>query len=59
MVTNGFVARIEIESKAYATDKGAKIGDTEAKIKSLYKGVQVYPQKYDEKKNDIEMRISS
>ena len=39
MVTNGSVARIDIESKEYATDKGAKIGDTEDKIKSLYKGV--------------------
>ncbi len=56
MVTNGSVARIEIDSKEYATDKGAKIGDTEAEIKSLYKGVQVYPQKYDEKKNDMEVR---
>ncbi len=55
MVTNGSVARIEIESKAYATDKGAKIGDTEAKIKSLYKGIQVYPQKYDEKSHDMEV----
>ncbi len=55
MITKGTIARIEIESKEYATDKGAKIGDTEAKIKSLYKGVQVYPQKYDEKKNDMEV----
>jgi len=55
MVTNGSVARIDIESKAYATDKGAKIGDTEDKIKSLYKGVQVFPQKYDAKKNDLEV----
>ena len=47
--------RIEIESKAYATDKGAKIGDTEAKIKRLYKGVKVSPQKYDEKKHDMEV----
>jgi len=55
MVTNGSVARIDIESKVYATDKGAKIGDTEDKIKSLYKGIQVYPQKYDAKKNDLEV----
>lgn len=55
MVTKGTIARIEIESKEYATDKGAKIGDTEAKIKSLYKGVQVYPQKYNEKKHDLEV----
>ena len=55
MVTNGSVARIEIASKEYATDKGAKIGDTEDKIKSLYKDVQVFPQKYDAKKNDLEV----
>ena len=55
MVTNKTIARIEIESKAYATDKGAKIGDTEARIKSLYKGVKVSPQKYDEKKHDMEV----
>ena len=55
MVTNGSVARIDIESKAYATDKGAKVGDTEAKIKSLYKRVTVNPQKYDEKKHDLEV----
>ena len=55
MVTNGSVARIEIESKAYATDRGAKIGDTEAKIKSLYKGVKVSPNKYDEKQHDMEV----
>jgi hypothetical protein len=55
MVTNKTIARIEIESKAYATDKGAKIGDTEAKIKSLYKGIKVSPQKYDEKKHDMEI----
>jgi hypothetical protein len=55
MVTNGSVARIDIESKEYATDKGAKLGDTEDKIKSLYKGIEVSPQKYDEKKHDMEI----
>ncbi len=55
MIINGSVARIEIESKAYATDRGAKIGDTEAKIKSLYKGVKVSPNKYDEKQHDMKV----
>ncbi|CAN5559398.1 hypothetical protein BH10ACI1_BH10ACI1_27140 [soil metagenome] len=55
MVTNGNVARIDIKSNAYATDKGAKIGDTEDKIKSLYRGVSVNPQEYDEKKHDMEV----
>lgn len=54
MVTKGTIARIDIKSKEYATDKGAKIGDTEAKIKQLYKGIEVVPQKYDEKKHDME-----
>ena len=44
-----------VTSKEYAADKGAKIGDTEDKIKSLSKGVQVFLQKYDEKKNDMEV----
>lgn len=55
MVIEGLIARIDIESKEYATDKGARIGDTEAKIKSLYKGVEVHPQKYDEKLHDMEV----
>lgn len=55
MVIEGVVARIDIESKDYSTDKGAKIGDTEEKIKSLYPGIEVHPQKYDEKLNDMEI----
>lgn len=55
MVISGKIARIDIESKEYATDKGAKIGDTEEKIKSLYKGIRVFPQQYDEKRNDMEV----
>lgn len=55
MVTNEKIARIDVRNKTYATDKGAKIGDTEAKIKELYKGIVVSPQKYDEKKHDMEI----
>lgn len=55
MVVGGVIARVDIRSKAYATDKGARIGDAEARIKSLYQGVQSFPQKYDEKKNDLEV----
>ncbi len=58
MVTNGKIARIDISNNKYATDKGAKIGDTEDKIKSLYKGINVNPQKYDEKKHDMEIYSS-
>ena len=55
MVTNGKISRIDISGSKYATDKGAKVGDTEEKIKSLYPSVQVYPNKYDEKKHDLEV----
>jgi len=39
MMSGRRIARIDIDSKEYATDRGAKIGDTEARIKSLYKGM--------------------
>ncbi len=55
MVIDGVIARIDIESKDYSTDKGAKIGDTEEKIKGLYPGIEVHPQKYDEKLHDMEI----
>ena len=55
MVTSGAISRIDIESREYATDKGAKIGDTEAGIKELYKGIEVFPNKYDEKKHNMEV----
>lgn len=55
MVTNGTIARIEVENNSYSTDKGAKIGDTEERIKSLYEGVTVNPQKYDETKHVMEV----
>lgn len=55
MITGGKIARIDISSSRYATDKGAKIGDTEDRIKSLYPGISIHPQKYDEKKHDMEI----
>ena len=55
MVTNNKIARIDISSEKYATDKGAKIGDTEDRIKSLYQRVNKSPQKYDEGKYDLEI----
>ena len=55
MVISGKIARIDIASKEYATDKGAKIGDTEEKIKSLYKGIRVFPNTYDETQNDMKV----
>lgn len=39
MVTNGRIARIDITEKGHATNRGAKVGDTEARIRSLYRGM--------------------
>lgn len=56
MMSGKVIVRIDINSKEYATDKGAKIGDTEARIKRLYKGMyKVYPHKYIENAHDIEV----
>jgi hypothetical protein len=38
MVNNGTIARFDISERGFATDKGARVGDTEARIKRLYKG---------------------
>lgn len=48
MVLNGRIARVDVaENKNITTLSGAKIGDTEAKIKSLYPGqIQVTPHEY-------------
>ena len=50
MLENNKVARVEIRSGSIPTSVGAKIGDTEARIKSLY-GARVTstPAKYDPK----------
>lgn len=42
------LARIDIGATSLATDRGAKIGDKQAKIESLYRGrVSAMPAKYD------------
>ena len=47
MVEKGEVARVDVISGAVATAEGAKIGDSEERIKSLYPGqVEVQPHKY-------------
>lgn len=47
MVNNGTISRIDIKNPQITTRSGAKIGDTEAKIKSLYPGqIEVTPHKY-------------
>jgi len=58
MMSGRRIARIDINSKEYATDKGAKIGDTEATIKRLYKGMyKVYQNKYVDYAHDIEVKM--
>ena len=48
MVSNGRIARVDIYDKSLVTTlSGAKIGDTEARIKALYpKQIKVTPHKY-------------
>ncbi|MBD2440544.1 hypothetical protein [Nostoc sp. FACHB-110] len=48
MVTGGRIARVDIyKNSQITTVKGAKIGDTEARIKALYPGqIQVSPHNY-------------
>jgi len=47
MVEKGEISRVDVTSGSVATVEGAKIGDTEDRIKSLYPGqVEVQPHKY-------------
>lgn len=47
MLANGRVARVEVRSGSTATSAGARIGDSEARINSLYAGrVTSSPHKY-------------
>jgi hypothetical protein len=55
MVTNQKIARIDISDTKYATDKGAKVGDSLGKIKKLYPRAKMSPQKYDRRKYEVEI----
>ena len=47
MVVKGKIARIDVDTGAVTSEDGAKIGDTEEKLKSIYNGdLQVEPHKY-------------
>jgi hypothetical protein len=47
MIVRGKVARIDVDTGSVTTEDGAKIGDTEDKIKSIYNGdLQIEPHKY-------------
>ena len=39
MVNDGTIARFDVSERGIATNKGAKVGDSEARIKRLYKGL--------------------
>ena len=46
MLENGRVARVEVRSGSIPTSTGARIGDSESRIKSLYPGITTTPHKY-------------
>ena len=47
MVEKGTISRVDVtRDSRITTEAGAKIGDTEARIKSLYPGVETQPHKY-------------
>jgi hypothetical protein len=47
MVVKGTIARIDVDTGSVTTDEGAKIGDTEDRIKSLYgDDLKIEPHKY-------------
>jgi len=47
MVVRGKIARIDVDTGAVTTEEGAKIGDTEDKLKSIYgDDLQIQPHKY-------------
>jgi hypothetical protein len=46
MVVDGRIARVDVENQSIATGAGARIGDSEARIKRLYPQVEVTPHKY-------------
>jgi hypothetical protein len=47
MIVRGKVARIDVDTGSVTTEDGAKIGDTEDKIRSIYYGdLKIEPHKY-------------
>lgn len=47
MVLGGKIARVDVENTFTTTEEGARVGDSEARIKSLYPGrVRVTPHAY-------------
>lgn len=48
MVDQGRLARIDVRGGATPTREGARVGDTEAQVESLYPGVRRTPHKYED-----------
>lgn len=49
MVVDGRVVRVEVHDSTVTTTAGARVGDSEARVKSLYEGrLEVAPHKYTE-----------
>jgi hypothetical protein len=47
MVEQGTIARVEVRDSSISTTEGARVGDTEARIKQLYGNrIEVQPHKY-------------
>jgi len=46
MVIDGVVARIDVDKGDYTTPEGARLGDSEEKIRKLYPKVEVEGQRY-------------
>ena len=46
MVEQRHISRVDVTSGSTATSAGARVGDTEGRIKSLYSGIAVTPHKY-------------
>ena len=46
MVVDGRVVRADVDSAAPATDRGARVGDTEARVRELHGAVRSMPHKY-------------
>ena len=57
IAVEGYVARVDVDTSAVATDRGARVGDTEERVRSLYAGrVQVEPHKYDDRGHYLVVR---
>jgi hypothetical protein len=46
MLVDGVVARVDVIGPSVATEQGARVGDSEARIKELYAGARTEPHKY-------------